>query len=245
MWLSELGMYFYKNRAYSPTLGRFLQTDPIGYGGDGPNLYAYVSNDPVNLVDPLGLAMKCVFDGIWSCTSTSPESVHGYDLPRNAGPVERRDGNQSADSKPQNNCPTPARLSSLDGFIDGAVGAFNGSADAGPVPLPADLIKAMVAVESGYNRSAYINDPMQVNVPGDWVARKAEWGLVRGSAPGQAVGIVAGIGWLSYKAFRYDSSGNRASFLGWEAAAVRYNGGGDPNYLSKIRAARARINQGC
>jgi hypothetical protein len=146
---------------------------------------------------------------------------------------------------PQNNCPTPARLSSLDGFIDGAVGAFNGSADAGPVPLPADLIKAMVAVESGYNRSAYINDPMQVNVPGDWVARKAEWGLVRGSAPGQAVGIVAGIGWLSYKAFRYDSSGNRASFLGWEAAAVRYNGGGDPNYLSKIRAARARINQGC
>ncbi len=30
-WIPELGMYHYKARIYSPTLGRFLQTDPIGY----------------------------------------------------------------------------------------------------------------------------------------------------------------------------------------------------------------------
>ncbi|USI72817.1 RHS repeat domain-containing protein [Sphingomonas morindae] len=29
-WIPELGLYHYKARAYSPTLGRFLQTDPIG-----------------------------------------------------------------------------------------------------------------------------------------------------------------------------------------------------------------------
>ena len=47
-------LYHYRARAYEPTLGRFLQPDPIGYEA-GLNLYAYVGGDPVNLVDPLGL----------------------------------------------------------------------------------------------------------------------------------------------------------------------------------------------
>jgi RHS repeat-associated protein len=53
-WLSDIGMYYYKARIYSPTLGRFLQTDPIGYE-DNANVYAYVNDDAVNYVDPLGL----------------------------------------------------------------------------------------------------------------------------------------------------------------------------------------------
>ena len=55
-WLPELGMYYYKARMYSPTLGRFMQTDPIGPAG-GINLYAYVGNDPINATDPLGLVI--------------------------------------------------------------------------------------------------------------------------------------------------------------------------------------------
>jgi RHS repeat-associated protein len=36
-WMPEVGLYYYKARMYSPTLGRFMQTDPIGYG-DGMNM---------------------------------------------------------------------------------------------------------------------------------------------------------------------------------------------------------------
>ncbi|HEU0217900.1 MAG TPA: RHS repeat-associated core domain-containing protein [Stellaceae bacterium] len=48
------GLYYYRARVYSPTWGRFLQPDPLGYAG-GSNLYAYVGNDPLNRTDPSGL----------------------------------------------------------------------------------------------------------------------------------------------------------------------------------------------
>jgi RHS repeat-associated protein len=55
LWLSRAGLYAPMFRAYGAHLGRFSQTDPIGMAG-GVNLYAYVGGDPVNVIDPLGLA---------------------------------------------------------------------------------------------------------------------------------------------------------------------------------------------
>jgi len=48
-----VALWHYKARAYRPDLGRFLQTDSIGYL-DNTNLYAYVGNDAVNYRDPTG-----------------------------------------------------------------------------------------------------------------------------------------------------------------------------------------------
>ena len=50
---AETGLYHYRARSYSPSLGRFLQRDPLGYGPD-VNLYRYVGNNPINWVDPWG-----------------------------------------------------------------------------------------------------------------------------------------------------------------------------------------------
>jgi RHS repeat-associated protein len=52
--LPEAAVFHYKARVYDPALGRFLQTDPVGYKSD-VNLYAYVNGDPVDHQDPTGL----------------------------------------------------------------------------------------------------------------------------------------------------------------------------------------------
>jgi RHS repeat-associated protein len=48
------GLYDFRNRDYSPTLGRWLQQDPIGYTGGTMNLYQMEEDNPVNRTDPSG-----------------------------------------------------------------------------------------------------------------------------------------------------------------------------------------------
>lgn len=62
-WIGELGLYDLRNRFMSPELGRFLQTDPIGFKGDASNLYRYCHNDPEDFTDPMGLV---AVDDRWS-----------------------------------------------------------------------------------------------------------------------------------------------------------------------------------
>lgn len=54
-WISEAAIYDYRNRVYSPSLGRFLQADPIRFSAGDVNIYRYCGNSAANFVDPLGL----------------------------------------------------------------------------------------------------------------------------------------------------------------------------------------------
>jgi len=51
----DTGLVRFGVRDYDPEIGRFTAPDPMLFSGGGANLYAYVSNDPVNRADPSGL----------------------------------------------------------------------------------------------------------------------------------------------------------------------------------------------
>jgi RHS repeat-associated protein len=51
---SETELYYYRERYYKLSIGRFIQTDPVGYSA-GINWYMYCGNNPIVLVDQFGL----------------------------------------------------------------------------------------------------------------------------------------------------------------------------------------------
>ena len=69
----ETGLYYYRARYYSPDLGRFLQTDPIGYG-NGINWYLYCGNNPVVQTDPFGMDEQSK----WDVNPAIPEGMVGW-----------------------------------------------------------------------------------------------------------------------------------------------------------------------
>jgi RHS repeat-associated protein len=58
--IAEAGLTGTRFRNYDPELGRWLSRDPLRRAEtkEGPNLYAYVRNNPVNATDPLGLCCE-------------------------------------------------------------------------------------------------------------------------------------------------------------------------------------------
>jgi RHS repeat-associated protein len=57
----ETGLYYYRSRYYDPTIGRFITKDLLSGELKNPssfNAYLYVSNNPINFVDPFGRQEK-------------------------------------------------------------------------------------------------------------------------------------------------------------------------------------------
>ncbi|MCP4218112.1 MAG: hypothetical protein GY765_25965, partial [bacterium] len=68
----EIGLYYYRHRYYMPGIGRFIQTDPMGYN-DSMNMYQAFNQNPVNFVDPMGEKIQIPNgsnkDSIFNCLS--------------------------------------------------------------------------------------------------------------------------------------------------------------------------------
>jgi len=86
-WLAELGLYDYRNRMFSPMLGRFLQPDPIGFLAGDVNIYRYCGNNASNMKDPFGLNAPIPWD--LGMTGQTPQGFiqSCYDPPYVAPPA--------------------------------------------------------------------------------------------------------------------------------------------------------------
>ena len=77
------GLYYYGYRFYDPNLQRWLNRDPSGTK-DGPNLYAFVHNRPVNGIDAWGLMPQITSSGLliipapwWRFWNQEPDVLWG------------------------------------------------------------------------------------------------------------------------------------------------------------------------
>ena len=72
----SLGLFFMRHRYYDSDIGRFLSTDPLGFGGNSWNIYSYANQNPLCRIDPTGTkgkglgiyeTSKFVYEaGLWS-----------------------------------------------------------------------------------------------------------------------------------------------------------------------------------
>jgi RHS repeat-associated protein len=67
---AETGIAQNWNRDYDPTIGRYIESDPIGMV-DGPNPYLYANDNPLSNYDWAGMAVatpQCIaFSNLWGC----------------------------------------------------------------------------------------------------------------------------------------------------------------------------------
>jgi RHS repeat-associated protein len=162
---ANTGLHYNYFRDYDPTTGRYIEADPIGLRG-GTNPYAYAANNPVDAVDPGGLAcvtsggtVHCSFPGGgpsvnfpapegWpaSINANSP-NYHAYDKQVDVGNRNPDCIRRQIAAKPTPGHPSPATPG----------GTFN---DATP-STAANLIDGLDYISSfGNDSGGYANSPV-------------------------------------------------------------------------------------
>jgi len=105
----ETGLYHYRTRMYDSLIGRFLHEDPIGFFGGDVNLYSYVGNRPVVLIDPNGTGGLGIAAGVGICITAAAidASLSGRKIKKLADELQELDRQlQELERQGEGTCPT-------------------------------------------------------------------------------------------------------------------------------------------
>jgi RHS repeat-associated protein len=110
-WIAQASLYDYRNRVYSPVIGRFMQIDPIRFNAGDVNMYRYVGNGVVISTDPSGLVDKSYTSpncsaalNDWEKSYNDPNTydfaAHSYDSDGDGSPDSFWDENENRAKSP-------------------------------------------------------------------------------------------------------------------------------------------------
>jgi RHS repeat-associated protein len=235
LWTKETGLNDYRNRVELPTMGVFLQPDPIGFKGDAANLYRFCNNNALNRTDPLGL-----MDGY-----IDSSGYHKYHMVPDTKPLSGTDGyhqegvkgteNQQGDRVRFEVERTVTKADSLNGK-----GADTDRRKSVIMKDGYPTIKLELLVRLAKDAGYFTNRKVEDAKTGEWVIsqgyldaygamreRFAEQASLRGLSPDQTIGLInsgdpSGKGIFQTQSLNtYDLAVHHKMGLYWETAVSR------------------------
>ncbi|MBF0548730.1 MAG: RHS repeat-associated core domain-containing protein, partial [Candidatus Riflebacteria bacterium] len=167
------GLFFNRNRYYSPQVGRFVSRDPIGFNG-GNNLWGYANNNPICFSDPSGKgifeALQIAYLEIWK--TQSENTIQSENIQRLLRQVQK----WIRDLESRDPCnPEIEKLRGLETELSNAIGSLGGTLSINQAKraiergqAPRSMDRADSGKIPGEQDHIHFNDGSAINIDGSW-----------------------------------------------------------------------------